>query len=398
MKWPSEPPPTAGLPLLWQDFWPSDASLEDDLAAYLQQSSIEITSSGTAAIFLALATLKQTSQRRNVVIPAYTCPLVPLAILRCGLIPVLCDTQLNHFDFCLPTLKSVCNEDTLAIIPTHLAGRLADIGSISKIAHEVGAYVVEDAAQALGAKWQGKIAGTLSDMGCFSLGVGKGLTIYGGGAVVARNEKHQLLLREVCDNANSRQIIEETKRTFALVGYYLFYRPIGLTLTFGLTLRRKLKKNQLIEAAGDDCHADFPLHRVGRWRKKKGARALKRLPSFIEQTNAQAYHRKSILTAIHGLIVMDDTKGNVGVWPYFLVLMPTEQARDLALAKLWPARLGVGRLFIHALCNYDYLPFKNQITPNARDFAARTLTITNSLWLGDADFMNICKVLEQSLG
>ena len=397
MKWLSEPPPTAGLPLAWHDFLPNRAALAKDLAKFLKVNSVQIECSGTAAIFVALSALKRTSQRQSVVIPAYTCPLVPLAILRCGLTPVLCDTQPNHFDFCPISLEKVCNEDSLAIMPTHLAGRLANINTITKIAQQVGAYVIEDAAQALGAKSQGQLAGTIADIGCYSLGVGKGLTIYGGGAVVARDAKLQALLQSVSESIIPKQITAEAKRALALAGYYLFYRPLGLKWAFGVPLRRKLKKNKLIEAAGDDCDAHFPLHSVGNWRKKIGAQALKRLPSFIEQTNAQALRRKPVLTAIAGLIVIDDIAGDEGTWPYFLVLMPSKEARDKALAKLWAAKLGVGRLFIHALCDYDYLPFQQVSTPNARDFAARTLTITNSPWLSEANFMTICKVLEQSL-
>jgi dTDP-4-amino-4,6-dideoxygalactose transaminase len=154
----------------------------------------------------------------------------------------------------------------------------------------------------------------------------------------------------------------------------------------------------LIEAVGDDCSANFPVHHVGRWRKAIGAKAMQRLPAFHEASRKQARGRKTQLSEILGLNVMDDAQGDVGTWPYLLVLMPTQQSRDAALAELWSARLGVGRLFIHALCDYDYLPFSQADTPNARDFAARTLTITNSPWLKDDDFLKICEVLERVIG
>lgn len=402
--WLREPPPTAGLPLSWRDFITGSASLEHNLAAFTGQLDAQIECSGTAAILVALTTLKRMSIRRNVVIPAYTCPLVPLAILRCGLKPVLCDTKANHFDLCPESLKAVCDEETLAVISTHLGGRVADIKSTTDIASQVGAYVVEDAAQALGANWQGQAVGSVGDIGCFSLGVGKGLTIYGGGAVVARDENvRQHLHASGAALASSKNfwhhLIWEARRLLELAGYYALYRPAGLKFAFGWALRRNLKNNKLIEAAGDDCAADFPLHRVSRWRKTIGASALKRLPDFIANTSEQALRRKSLLTNITGIRVMDDNIGDVGTWPYFLVLMPTQAARDLALSKLWAARLGVGRLFIHALADYAYLTsaFDSSNTPNARDFAARTLTISNSLWLNEDDFMHICTVLEQSV-
>ena len=395
-----ETPPTAGLPLSWRDFLPGTASFESELARFTGNTSTQITSSGTAAIMLALAALKKTSSRRNVIIPAYTCPYVPLAITRCGLNPVLCDTRPGHFDFDFTQLKTLCDHDTLAVMPTHLGGRVADLQAATDIARQAGAYVVEDAAQALGALWQGQHVGSIGDVGCYSLGVGKGLTIYGGGAATARDAQLQTLLRTTHDEIAPGKLVWEARRLLELAGYYSLYRPSGLKLAFGIPLRKHLNRNRFIEAAGDDCSPDFPVHRVGKWRKSIGTKALQRLPDFIARTSAQALRRKSLLEASSGISciqVLGDNPGDNGVWPYILVLMPSEQARDKALATLWPAGLGVGRLFIHALPDYRYLSFPQTNTPNARDFAARTLTISNSPWLGDLDFKHICTVLEHSL-
>ena len=65
-----EVPPTAGLPMSWRDFLPRGGSLELGLAAYLHQPEVQIECSGTAALVVALTTLKQLSPRRSVVIPA----------------------------------------------------------------------------------------------------------------------------------------------------------------------------------------------------------------------------------------------------------------------------------------------------------------------------------------
>jgi dTDP-4-amino-4,6-dideoxygalactose transaminase len=184
-----------------------------------------------------------------------------------------------------------------------------------------------------------------------------------------------------------------------LAGYSLLYRPRGLWLAYGLPLRRNLKAGKLIEAAGDDCSGEIPLHRVGGWRKRIGANALKRLPGFLAAGTARAAGRRSSLEAIDGISVLGDAEGDTGVWPFLQVLMPTEHARDEALGRLWPAGLGVGRLFIHALADYAYLEpeVDGAGIPNARDFAARMLTVTNSEWLDEGDFAKVCRVLEESV-
>ena len=88
-----------------------------------------------------------------------------------------------------------------------------------------------------------------------------------------------------------------------------------------------------------------------------------------------------------------------GVWPFLMVLLPTGQHRDAVLKQLWTSPLGVTRLFIHPLSQYDYLQpiVPASSMPNAEDFAARMLTITNSLWLTDAQFSRICEVIQDAV-
>src|SRR5258708_39423259 len=101
-----EVPPTAGLPLRWRDFDPrrNRPRLEETLAAFLDVPSVQLECSGTAALIIALTMLKQHSIRRSVIVPAYTCPLVALAVLHCGLKPLLCDLAPGSFEFHSTTL------------------------------------------------------------------------------------------------------------------------------------------------------------------------------------------------------------------------------------------------------------------------------------------------------
>src|SRR6185436_10624580 len=201
MKMPHEVPPTAGLQLRWSDFIgsASEPDLGQALAAFLGVESVGLASSGTASLIVALETLKRRSHRRNVVIPAYTCPLVPLALAYVGLTVKLCDLSPDRFDFDPGALAAACDGDTLAVVPTHLGGMVANLEPVLEIAERAGAFVVEDAAQALGATWRGQPAGTLGDIGIFSLSRGKGLTVYEGGFWVARSRELREATTETAD-------------------------------------------------------------------------------------------------------------------------------------------------------------------------------------------------------
>jgi dTDP-4-amino-4,6-dideoxygalactose transaminase len=392
-------PPTAGLPLRWGDLTPSAAShFSTELAAFLGVPAVGVECSGTGSLTIILAALKRLSPlRRAVVIPAYSCPLVVFAAAQCGLEARICDTVPGGFDLDPAALARLCDHDTLAVIPTHLGGRVAALGPVIDIARQAGAYVVEDAAQALGAREHGQSVGLRSDAAFFSLSVGKGLTLFEGGVWMAANEDlHQEIARTSAQIV-PRRFPREVLRCLQLVGYAALYNPRGLHLAYGQPLRRALRKGDLITAAGDYFPPGIPLHRISGWRQGVGSRALQRLPAFQQALAEQARIRLPRLQAIPGLHVLTDDKDCQGVWPLFMAVMPDQERRDAAIAQLWGAGLGVSRMFIQALSDYDYLRpwLGTQSAPNAGIFAECMLTISNSLWLDDRRFERVLNVLAE---
>jgi len=395
---PHELPPTAGLPLRLADLRPGAATLAADIAAQLGTPPLQLECSGTASLLIALTALRELQpQRRRVVVPAFTCPLVAIAVRQAGLELQLCDLRAGHYDMDPAALRAACDERTLAIIPTHLAGRVADVDDALAVARSVGAYVIEDAAQALGARRAGISVGLAGDIGFFSLAAGKGLSIYEGGLLLARDPVMREHLARTAARIVPHSLGWELKRSVELLGYAALYRPRGLRLAYGNPLRRALRRGDPVAAVGDDFPLTVPLHRVGRWRQAVGAHAATRLPAFLDQLSAQAQRRLPRLRRIDGIEALDDPAGAQGTWPFLLLLLPDQQRRDAALAQLWSSGFGVSRLFIHALPDYAYLAdtVPAQDVPHARDFAARSLSISNSPWLTDADFGTICGVLER---
>jgi perosamine synthetase len=395
-----ELPPTAGLPLRVSDLRFGPPTLAVDIAAQLGTPALQLECSGTACLLITLTALRTLQpQRRRVVVPAYTCPLVAIAVQQAGLELQLCDLRAGHYDMDPVALRAACDERTLAIIPTHLAGRVADVTDALAVANNVGAYVVEDAAQALGARCEGESVGLLGDIGFFSLAAGKGLSIYEGGLLLARDPSLRELLARTAARIVPTSAWMECRRSLELIGYTALYRPSGLRLAYGEPLRSALRQGDPVAAVGDDFPLTIPLHRVGRWRQGVGAHAATRLPAFLDQLTAQAQRRLPRLRAIDGIEVLDDSLGAQGTWPFLLLLLPDQQRRDAALEQLWPSGMGVSRLFIDALPDYAYLAgiVPAQDVPNARDFAARSMTISNSPWLDDEDFETICRTLEAVL-
>ncbi len=393
-----EVPPTAGLPPHWRDLLPFGAGrdLAQCAADFLGTESVQVECSGTASLVVALTTLHRLSGRCVVVVPAYTCPLVALAVAHCGLELRVCDLAPGSIDFDAAQLAALCDRDTLALVPTHLGGRVADVDTAIAIARRCGAFVIEDAAQAFGARRRGRAVGLDGDVGFCSLAVGKGLTTYEGGLLVTRDGALRAELARTRCEIIPHRLGWELKRTLQLLGYHAAYRPSLLRIAYGAPLRRALRRGDPVAAVGDDFSLPIPLHTLGRWRQAVGAHAFSRLPAFLEATAAQALARKARLAKIAGVAVVDDAADAQGTWPFLMLRLRDASARDAALQRLWSAGLGVSRLFIHALPDYAYLAriVGAHDVPNARAFAATTLTISNSLWLGDDDFAAICAVLE----
>lgn len=390
-----EVPPTAGLPLALSDWLPGNADLGAAIAGYLGLPETQIECSGTAALVVGLTALQQDNPRRKVILPAYTCPLVALAVAHCGLQPVLCDLRAGSFDLEHDQLAQLCDASTLAVIPTHLGGRIAELEPVLDIASRAGALVIEDAAQALGGTAHGQAVGSIGDVGFWSLAVGKGLTLYEGGVLFAREASMRQRLRQVSAEVVQQDSAWEMRRSIELLGYSALYHPLGLHWAYGRPLRHALRRDDPVAAVGDDFGADIPLHRVGGWRRAVGVHALQRLPAFQKTLNMQAAQRQQLLAQIPEIQVLEDAPDTQGTWPFLMLLMPSATARDAALAQLWTAGLGVSRLFIHALPDYGYLAhlFSASEVPNARDFAARMLTVSNSPWLDDAKFAQVLSAL-----
>ena len=397
-------PPTAGLPLQLTDLlpWPT-AHFAQQLAQWLQLDEVQLECSGTSALMVALRALKTLKPGRvEVIAPAYTCPLVALAIAQCGLQLRLCDLRVDALDMDPARLHQLCSDKTLAVLPTHLCGRVADVDAALQCAHAVGAYVIEDAAQALGARSDGVTVGIRGDVGFFSLAVGKGLSTFEGGLLVARENLLRAALR--AEGTRTRfSLWWELRRSVELLGYAALYRPSGLRLAYGKPLEAALARGDWVEAAGDDFDDAIAQHKLGLWRQSVGARALRRLKAFQQQNAAQAQARVAQLKACGLELVGDAVPHAQGVWPVILLRLPSQQIRDAVLQAHWGDGSGLSLPFVHVLPDYgryDHVltAARHDDVTQARDWAQRLLAISNSPWLDDARFARLVTTLQRAVG
>jgi dTDP-4-amino-4,6-dideoxygalactose transaminase len=188
-------------------------AFERAFAAYAGARECVGVSNGTAAIQLALMACG-VGAGDEVIVPANTFFATAEAVSTSGATPVFvdCDPASSNID--VKKIEAAITPRTRALLPVHLYGRPADLDAVFEIANRRNLIVIEDAAQAHGARYRGRRVGSLARAGCFSFYPGKNLGAYGeGGAVVTDDREVARRVRMLRDHGS------ELKYRHELVGY-----------------------------------------------------------------------------------------------------------------------------------------------------------------------------------
>ena len=173
--------------------------LEEKFAQLIGAKEAVAVSSGTDADALALAVLYDFGAKKGdeVIIPALSFVATGNAVLQAGFRPAFVDIDRETLNIDFEKIETAITNKTRAIMPVHLMGKPAAMDEINQIAKKHNLYVIEDAAEAHGAEYKGKKAGTLADMGAFSLYVAHIITTIEGGIVATSKPEFAEILRSL---------------------------------------------------------------------------------------------------------------------------------------------------------------------------------------------------------
>jgi dTDP-4-amino-4,6-dideoxygalactose transaminase len=272
---------------------PEVAGFEERFAGYCQAKHCYALNSGTSALHLALLAAG-IGPGDEVITVSMTFVATTAAILYSGASPVFVDVDPVSWTMDPALIEAAITPRTKAILPVHLHGLMADMDPIMAIARRHGLVVIEDAAQAHGAEYKGRRAGSIGDLGCFSFYPGKNLGAYGeGGAVVTSRADFGRAV------ALLRDWGQEAKYNHVVAGYN--YRMDGIQ---GAVLNVKMNHIEAWTEARRSIAAHYD-------------RLLARLPSARPQPPAHSRH----------------------VYHVYAVRLPQ---RDAVLNSLQQAGIGVG--------------------------------------------------------
>lgn len=210
--------------------------LEATLENTFQVNHVQLVSSGTAAVSVALAAAG-VGAGDEVIMPAFTFVASFEAIMMLGAIPVLVDID-DTLGLNPEAVEKAITPKTKAIMVVQMCGSMANMNALQAISNTHNLLLVEDACQAIGGTFNGKPLGSIGDLGCFSFDFVKTITCGEGGAVITNNKDYYLNSDHYSDHGHDHVGNDRGAETHPFLGYN--FRISELHAAVGLAQVRRL--------------------------------------------------------------------------------------------------------------------------------------------------------------
>jgi dTDP-4-amino-4,6-dideoxygalactose transaminase len=313
------------------------------LADYLgvAREACFLAASGRTALYYLLSFLRSNSPARTkVIMPAYTCPALAKVTLDVGLKPVFVDISPITLNFDQVGLVSALDDQALAVIAVHPFGISLPIDGIDELAKAAGAVLIEDAAQAMGARWEGQAVGTRGDFGLFSLGPGKPLSTAGGGVLIANEATRTIQLEDFWHTIPRPSSLVSGQAWARQAMFHLAFHPRGWWAATRVGLH----------TFGDhESSWGYKEQGLTSTQAAVGAALLLRLDqaNALRRENAQAL--VSGLEQIETVSFISIPEATEPIYLRLPLIAKNEQQRRRLFKNLWADGIGVGRMYKRTL-------------------------------------------------
>ncbi|MDG5491215.1 DegT/DnrJ/EryC1/StrS aminotransferase family protein [Psychroserpens sp. SPM9] len=211
-------------------------SLEKELCSTFNTNHVQLVSSGTAAVSVALASAG-VGAGDEVIMPTFTFVASFEAIMMLGAIPVLVDID-DTLTLDPKAVEAAVTPKTKAVMVVHMCGSMGDLNALQTVCSKHKLLLVEDACQAIGGTYKGKPLGSVGDLGCFSFDFVKTITCGEGGAVITNNETYYVNADHYSDHGHDHVGSDRGAETHPFLGYN--FRISELHAAVGLAQVKRL--------------------------------------------------------------------------------------------------------------------------------------------------------------
>lgn len=352
-----------------------------------------VTSTGRAGMTLLLRAMRHLApaHKTEVVLPSYTCYSLAASTVKAGLRPRLVDISPRTLDFDRSALDRTDFSRVLAIVATNLFGLPNDLPALTARAKAENVFLIDDAAQSMGATIAGRASGTWGDAGLFSFDKGKPVSAIDGGVVVARSRDLGATIEREAATLAEPHLTDSTLHLVKMAAYVALLPP------------RRYWIPQRIPFLGlgrTEFTTDYPVERLGRL---LAAVALSALDHLEEYSSIRATRAAEILAGLDGVDGVERVEPHQSARATYLrvpVLVDTD-ARTAAVDTL--NRSGVG-----ASCSYPasladvpelraHLVDADAPVPGGRSVASRIITLPAHPFVTSADASAMASTLAGAL-
>lgn len=379
-----------------------------DLAAYLDitPEACQLASSGRTALYCLLQGLKlERTSRTQVIIPAYTCPAVARVAIDLDLHPTFVDLSPKTLCYNYEQLAAAVGENTLAVVLVHPFGIPLPVDDILALTHDAGAVVIEDAAQAMGARWNGRPAGTRGDFGLFSLGPGKPISTGGGGIATANHANAIPTLHHGWAQLPVQGAFGSAQAWMRLAAFQLAFHPRGWWAATRAGLHR---------IGNHEASWGYSVTNLTPAQARTGRALLPRLDEINAQRQRHAEKLTQALKQSTSIQSISISESADPIYLRFPLIAESKRQREQLFKEFWAAGIGAGRLYeatlpsIYAVDGVGrgqdaILSYgdKQEATsygsfPGAEAVAGRLLTLPTHHYVTDNDLQIMSRILEES--
>ncbi len=362
----------------------SEVELGSALSKLLGLEHIFFANSATSSFYTILNTFKQNSDKKEVILPAYTASTLVIAIRKAGLTPVLCDISLDDFNMDLSLLSALVSERTLAILGVHM------FGIVSKGMREIrdkgqDFFVLEDCAQGMGSKINGAQVGNLGDVSFFSFNRGKNLPTYGGGCIATNSKELSEKIAAQGQGIKRVGISEGVNIALKLMALSVVMRPWVYGALFPLIARCKEKPPP----------DDFEVKRYTYFQAGVAASLLKKMEKLSNIRYNNGMRLIEGVKDVDGIILPEIAEGTKPAFNRLPVVFKDLGKRDKVEESLRQKGIETSRMYYKPLHHLFDLGYKKEGFPKATYFAEHLLTLPTHPLLSAGDVGKIIDVIRE---
>lgn len=344
----------------------------------------------------------------EVILPAFTCCVVPTAIIYAGATPVYVDIDKETFNLGVNQLEKLITKKTKAIVAHHIFGQSCAMNEIIALGKKYNLVIIEDAAQALGGEYHNKKLGTLGDVGFFSLDYSKNITCGQGGIVVTNNKALYEKIKNIQTEypcPSQHEIKSTIKNLLRLsLGMNRYTNILGEAIIFlqnkfdYLFFKKYLPTITVEELNGKQPSQYTYAAKLPPVLAGLGVLQLKKLDYFNKKRMQNAKIYDDALKRL-GIFLTEKIPSTKHVYLRYATLLTNEKNREKILDLFRQEQIEIGLWFnaplYPAAADAKKLGYTQGSCPNAENISKRIINLPNHPNISRKDINRVLKILKK---